>query len=277
MQWKPSWRRFIFTMSSAGLRGPPEADGAFSLHYDESTPAEYCAAAPADQQNLVVRAVEALATAAGLAPWGQMKLLKRIPPQAGLGGGSSDAAAALVLANAAWGLNYSPPRLAELAAELGSDVPFFLAGESAVCRGRGERVDPVAAMPRLDVVVVKPPAGIDTAAAYRGASLPGQFPWMPSTPPAADWGIWSPPFAVAPLAQAGRLMTNRLQDAAAGLCHGIDEIGAVFDRLSCYGRQMTGSGSACFGVMRSARHARWAAGLLSSWNLGTVFATATRR
>lgn len=260
------------------LRWTPAGPGVtptFSLRYDASTAAEFQAAAPADERNLVVRTVEALGQAAGVAPHGQMTLLKRIPTQAGMGGGSSDAAAALVLANAAWGSNYPASRLTELAASLGSDVPFFLAGQSAVCRGRGEQVELVAGMPRLDVVIVKPPAGVATEAAY-GALAAG--------PESADATASSGICLAALLAdlrcgdldKAGRRMTNRLQGAAAGLCHWLEEIGAVFDKLSCYASQMTGSGSAWFGVMRSARHARWAAGVLTSRSLGTVYATSTR-
>ena len=81
---------------------------------------------------------------------------------AGLGGGSSDAAAALRLANMA-GNSIGPNRLAELAAELGSDVPFFVYGGAAICRGRGERVERLPAMPTLHFVVVKPPVGLSTA------------------------------------------------------------------------------------------------------------------
>ncbi|MEQ8836838.1 MAG: hypothetical protein RID07_08545, partial [Lacipirellulaceae bacterium] len=111
---------------------------------------------PADQTNLVVRAVELLAKEAGTAPQGVFTLTKRIPTQAGMGGGSSDAAAALMLANRAWGLNYPNQRLARLAAKLGSDVPFFLAGGPAVCQGRGERTQAVRGLQKLHFVVVKP-------------------------------------------------------------------------------------------------------------------------
>ena len=90
----------------------------------------------------------------------------------GLGGGSSDAAAALVAANEGWRLGRSRDELAAWAAELGSDVPFFLADGPAVCRGRGERVEPVAGLARLCFVVVYPPAGLSTAAVYGRVGRP---------------------------------------------------------------------------------------------------------
>jgi 4-diphosphocytidyl-2-C-methyl-D-erythritol kinase len=261
------------------LRWEPSKVGelpALALNYHPSTPPAYQDSAPPTRENLVVRAAEALGTSAGVQPTGQITLLKQIPPQAGLGGGSSDAAAALVVANAAWGIHYPAPRLAEIAARLGSDVPFFLAGQSAVCRGRGELVEPVAGIPRLDVVVVKPPFGLATGDVYR----------LLNAGPASAFRRGSPDTPLAVLIEemrhgavyrAARLMKNRLAAAAASVCHWIAEIGAVFDRLSCPGHSMTGSGSAYFGVMRSARHARRAAGMLSSRKLGTVFATATCR
>ncbi len=98
---------------------------------------------PEGADNLVVRAVELVRRRAGVRRGASLELVKRIPAAAGLGGGSSDAAAALVAANEGWRLGRSPGELAAWAAELGSDVPFFLADSSAVCRGRGEQVEPV--------------------------------------------------------------------------------------------------------------------------------------
>jgi 4-diphosphocytidyl-2-C-methyl-D-erythritol kinase len=194
----------------------------------------------------------------------------------GLGGGSSDASSSLLAGNAAWGLNYSRPRLMELAAQLGSDVPFFLAGQAAVCRGRGERVEPVGPLPRLDVVVVKPPAGVATAEAYQRLQA------GPVSPAAAKYSAGRLAellacFERGSLARAGRLMTNRLQAAAAGLCGWIDRLRRALADAGCYAHLMTGSGSACFGVMRSTRQARRTAALLRARGFGSAFASATCR
>lgn len=116
----------------------------------------------AGDDNLAVRAVRALGT---LPPY-RLELRKRIPVQAGLGGGSSDAAAVL---RAAMDGTFGPPPAADwvqLARALGSDVPFFLAGTGALVEGTGERVTPLGAMPRWHAILVKPPAGISTADAY---------------------------------------------------------------------------------------------------------------
>jgi 4-diphosphocytidyl-2-C-methyl-D-erythritol kinase len=248
----------------------------FSLRYDPTTAQRVQAGAPADRENLVWRAAELLAHTAGIAPRGEIRLTKRIPVQAGLGGGSSDAAATLVLVNAAWGLDYPVSRLSELAAKLGSDIPFFLAGRSAICRGRGEQVEPLAWLPRLDVLVAAPLLGVPTADAFR---------LLQANPVDCDARQNSHDriasllncFRAGSPAVAGRWMFNRLQATAGQLCPWIGRLGTAFARTSCHAHLLTGSGSAYFGVMRSARHARRAAALLSSANLGAVFATATCR
>jgi 4-diphosphocytidyl-2-C-methyl-D-erythritol kinase len=253
----------------------PESPAGFSLRYDSTTPAALRVAAPADRRNLVWRAVDRLAQYAGVEATGEITLTKRIPAQAGLGGGSSDAAAALLLANAAWGFNYSRAELSRLAADLGSDVPFFLAGQSAVCRGRGELVEPVGWLPRLNVVVVVPPTGVSTVAAFGALALPlGPVHDSDSTDRLRRL---CSKLQAGSLAAAGRWMTNRLQSAAAHLCPWIDRLGMTFASTSCHAHLLTGSGSAYFGIMRSARHARRVAAQLSSGNLGTVLASATCR
>src|SRR5205823_2480704 len=118
---------------------------------------------PQEADNLVTRAMQMLRSQAHVAAGARVQLLKRIPSAAGLGGGSSDAAAALVAANAGWELNWPQAELAALAARLGSDVPFFLGHGPALCRGRGEQIEPVGGLGCLHFVLVRPPAGLSTA------------------------------------------------------------------------------------------------------------------
>jgi 4-diphosphocytidyl-2-C-methyl-D-erythritol kinase len=117
----------------------------------------------ADDENLVVRAAQALAPDAHMS----LRLRKRIPYQAGLGGGSSDAAALLLAAMQGAFPVARPVDWLALARSLGSDVPFFLTGSGALVEGTGERVTAVGALPRWHVLVVKPPASVSTAQAYR--------------------------------------------------------------------------------------------------------------
>jgi len=210
---------------------------------------------PVGSENLVVRAAELVRERSGIRSGAQIDLYKRIPIAAGLGGGSSDAAATLLAANKAWALGWPQEKLMELAAELGSDVPGFIPGGPVVCRGRGEQVEPIACWPKLWCVVAKPPAGLSTSAVYR-ACRPADVPKSPKALlEAAGKGD---------LATVGRLVWNRLQESAMKLSPWIERLSACFSQLGCLGHAMTGSGTAYFGVFRHARNARFAARRLSS-------------
>jgi 4-diphosphocytidyl-2-C-methyl-D-erythritol kinase len=223
---------------------------------------------PQGRDNLVLRAVELLRERAGVASGASLRLVKRIPVAAGLGGGSSDAAAALVAANQGWRLGWPTVELVSLAAELGSDVPFFLAGGPAICRGRGEQVARVEGFGALRFVVVCPPAGLLTAAVY-GACQPAAKPQPLS--PLVD------ALRRGDMQRAGRLLLNRLQPAAASLSPWIGRLQGEFGRWDFLGHGMTGSGTSYFGLCRHARHARRIAGRLRASRLGSVFAVRSCR
>ena len=147
---------------------------------------------PVDASNLVHRAAVRLQKIAagrqilsGRQSGLHLRLEKRIPSQAGLGGGSSDAAATLRAVSALFGLNLSPQRLTALGTELGADVPFFLTGGTALVEGLGERVMPLPPVsPAWPLVIVKPPVGISTAWAYGALdALSGRRPGQAT----ADW------------------------------------------------------------------------------------------
>jgi len=127
---------------------------------------EHAAGVPSDASNLVVKAARAVLDVAHCDMGLDIRLHKGIPSQAGLGGGSSDAAAALIGVTSLFGLDIGPKLLHELASKLGSDVPFFLSGGTAIMRGRGENICPVADAPTLWLVVVKPEESVSTAWAY---------------------------------------------------------------------------------------------------------------
>jgi len=121
---------------------------------------------PAGADNLCARAMAALREAVRPRGGAEVRLLKRIPAGAGLGGGSADAAATLAGLNRFWRGGLGPRALAALALRLGSDVPFFLRGGAAIGRGRGERLTPVPSRLRAWAVVVKPAFGVPTKDAY---------------------------------------------------------------------------------------------------------------
>ncbi|MFM9110785.1 MAG: 4-(cytidine 5'-diphospho)-2-C-methyl-D-erythritol kinase [Prochlorococcaceae cyanobacterium] len=141
----------------------PTADGAITLVCDRPE-------LPCGPDNLIVRAAERLRAHVGLPELGaRLELRKRIPGGAGRAGGSSDAAAALVGLDALWGLDRPAAELHSLAAGLGSDVPFCLAGGTQLCFGRGERLEPLplAGAPDLALLLIKDPAvSVSTPWAY---------------------------------------------------------------------------------------------------------------
>ena len=123
-------------------------------------------ALPVDDGNLVVRAARALGAAAGVRRGARIALDKRIPVAAGLGGGSSDAAATLVALNRLWGLRWSAGRLGELAVGLGMDVPFFLGRGRALATGRGERLEPLPGDGGYALVLTNPNFPLSTRESY---------------------------------------------------------------------------------------------------------------
>lgn len=118
-------------------------------------------------ENLVFKAAMMLKETTGTERGAKISLKKEIPISAGLGGGSSDAAAVLKGLNQFWGLNLSFNELSGLSAGLGSDVPFFLGGPSALIKGKGEEVTPVVFKKPYNILLVKPAFGISSAWAYK--------------------------------------------------------------------------------------------------------------
>jgi 4-diphosphocytidyl-2-C-methyl-D-erythritol kinase len=132
---------------------------------------------PIDEKNLVVRAARALQQAGHVHGGANIVLEKHIPIAAGLGGGSSNAATTLLALNHLWELHLPPSTLHHLAAQLGSDVPFFLNGATALAKGRGEILSPLPSPPPLQGILVNPGFGIAAGWAYGrfagGAPAPG--------------------------------------------------------------------------------------------------------
>jgi 4-diphosphocytidyl-2-C-methyl-D-erythritol kinase len=220
---------------------------------------------PSGPENLAWKACALLQQRSGAQQGATMQLVKRIPAAAGLGGASSDAAAALIAGNLAWGLNWPIARLLDLAAELGSDVPFFLKRGAAVARGRGEKLAPVRSS-RLNIVLARPPVGLSTKDVYQRC--------QPKSNPvgAAD--------LIAALARGhssliGGQLVNDLQSGASQITPWINTLASNFEKQNVPGHQMSGSGSSYFGLCRSRRHARRVAARLRARNLGIVIAAAT--
>ncbi|MEO5669127.1 MAG: 4-(cytidine 5'-diphospho)-2-C-methyl-D-erythritol kinase, partial [Ramlibacter sp.] len=123
---------------------------------------------PAD--DLVLKAAKALQAASGVTVGAHIAIDKRVPEQAGMGGGSSDAASCLLALNRLWGVNFSRRKLAGIGLALGADVPFFLGGRNAWAEGVGEQLSPVE-LPPARFAVVKPPEGLATALIFADPHL----------------------------------------------------------------------------------------------------------
>ena len=217
------------------------------------------------EQDLCVRAALALKEASGC-PWGvDIRLDKRLPAEAGLGGGSSDAASCLLALNRLWGLNLSRPQLAELGLRLGADVPFFIGGRNAWVEGVGEQLTPIH-LPPAQFVVLKPPTGASTQAIFSSPLLKRDTKTATMRGFAADNAAETTgSVVVCDIQSILDKAHNDLQPVASALCpdvqHGIDWLAS--QGLS--GR-MTGSGTAVFAHLphgRSLPHAP------SAWILKT--------
>ncbi len=231
---------------------------------------------PSDATNLVWRAADALRRAAGQPELGaRIRVEKRIPAGGGLGGGSSDAAATLVALDRLWGTKAGSPRLLQLAAELGSDVPFFVQGGLQRGRGRGEQLEPLPAPARpLELVLAFPSFGCPTPQVYK--ALRPHLPGQPGAP-----AVRGPDALLAALATgeprsvAGELW-NRLSLPAEAEWPALRE---VRTRLAAdprvLGAMLSGSGSTTFAVVASAADGEALAAELSRGGLRAV-ATRTR-
>jgi 4-diphosphocytidyl-2-C-methyl-D-erythritol kinase len=206
----------------------------------------------AEPDNLVLRAARALAAGRDLGA--ALRLTKRLPVASGIGGGSSDAAAALRVLSRLWGVEADLPALA---LALGADVPVCLAREPAVMRGIGEALTPAPRLPRFGLLLANPRLAVETRAVFaaRGAgfSAPIAYPeaWSDAAAMARDLAAWR----------------NDLEAPAMALCPAIAEVrAAIAAQPGCLLARMSGSGATCFGLFGDAPAAeRAAAALPRAW------------
>jgi 4-diphosphocytidyl-2-C-methyl-D-erythritol kinase len=199
---------------------------------------------PLDDTNLVWRAGAALWEALGRPGDPRDTLVtidKRIPMQAGLGGGSGDAAAALLALGRLWG-GAPVTLLREVAARIGADVPFFLSGGTALGLGRGEEIYPLVDLPPHSIVLVRPPFGVSTAEAYAwydedrtaGVKEPRELQILP-----------------VPWPSRAAQMVNDLEPPVVRRHPEIGTLKAALREAGAVAAVMSGSGSAVFGLFRS--------------------------
>jgi 4-diphosphocytidyl-2-C-methyl-D-erythritol kinase len=191
--------------------------------------------------NLVQKAAQALAASVGFHGGAAIQLHKRIPMAAGLGGGSADAAAALMGLNELWKLGLSATELSSIGSRLGSDVPFFLTAHAAWCTGRGDNVRPVLVGKPVWLVLVCPAAGCSTAEVYRRVRIPAH---------PDDGSAMVQAFQTGNVEEMGKRLHNRLEEAASAVAPDLLFWKERLASLNPVGTLMTGSGSTVFALCR---------------------------
>jgi 4-diphosphocytidyl-2-C-methyl-D-erythritol kinase len=217
---------------------------------------------PENETNLVVKAARAFFAKTGLDRGVSIQLEKRIPVAAGMGGGSSDAASALLLMNALWAEPLSPEDLQATALTLGADVPFFVACKPAIARGIGEILDPISSWPELWYVIVAPRIQVSTSWVYKNLQLKELTrdetfhinKFLREKPDKIAW-----------------ILENDLESVTSARFPIIETIKHSLLNLGAEGALMTGSGPSVFGVFSSSGQAEAARDHLLSRNLGDVF------
>ncbi len=220
---------------------------------DEAAAAQF--AIPTDQRNLIYRALQAVSKHAGYQGGWEVTVRKRTPAGAGMGGASSDAAAAIRAAAKLLGITSDAAALMKIAATLGSDVPFFLGGDADDCgaqvaamraTGRGELLEPLHSGGRLRFLVAFPSQSLSTAAVYGQCTIPAESHSSQSLAQA---------LALGNSAAIGKEMFNRLSEAATILSPTVRDLLQLMQISGLSDCQMTGSGSACFAILGDQHHA----------------------
>lgn len=193
------------------------------------------------QTNLALRAARLLAESVSVTVPTRLTLIKRIPSEAGLGGGSSDAAAALWALNRLWRTGLSRSELTQMAAALGSDVPLFFTPGLSCCRGRGERVEPLFPVRNLCFVLYTPPRGLSTAAVYQEYDAQGGA--NRQTPTRLLGALRR-----GKIEEIGSVLFNRLEESAQRLWPGLVEVKDEFIRAGAVAVRMTGSGTCTYAL-----------------------------
>lgn len=216
---------------------------------------------PADESNLACRAARSFQKKTGIREGLYIRLTKNIPVAAGLGGGSSDAAAVLLALNDMYDLPLTPEELQSLALELGADVPFFLYGRPALAGGIGEILDPIKNWEKNWYVTVTPPFQVSTAWVYSQLNL--------ELTSEADEDIFNS-FKTEPI-KISQILVNDLEPVTSKRFPVINTLKKRLLAAGAEGAIMSGSGPTVFGVFSTKKTARKAADELAGQEQGDVF------
>jgi 4-diphosphocytidyl-2C-methyl-D-erythritol kinase len=192
------------------------------------------------EKNLVGRAAVKLAAAAGMEARGVIRLHKVLPPGGGIGGGSSDAASALLALNEAWGLRWEIQRLEEIAGSLGSDIPFFVRGKASLCTGRGEIMTPLMNRQPFFAVLLIPAGGCPTKEVYQAFDAGHQHGLARAGK--TDWEVC----ARASAEELSTMLVNDLEPGAFFVAPWLEGLRSEAEKVIGRRVHLTGSGSTLF-------------------------------
>jgi 4-diphosphocytidyl-2-C-methyl-D-erythritol kinase len=225
---------------------------------------------PVDDSNLVVRAAKQLMERASVGRGAKIRLEKRTPLAAGLGGGSSNAATTLTALSRLWSLDAPHSTLHDIAAKLGSDINFFLAGGAAICRGRGELVEPIECRLSAAILLVNPGFGISTKWAYESWAA------QPLTAKPPEVTLLARALAEDDLGGVCRSLYNSLEAPSVGKFPVLQLLKEAMASAGAAGTLMSGSGATVFGLFADAKVARNCAAQLRQEFGPSVWTTVTR-
>ncbi|TVM03286.1 MAG: 4-(cytidine 5'-diphospho)-2-C-methyl-D-erythritol kinase [Candidatus Brocadia sp. WS118] len=218
----------------------------------------------AGEDNLVLKAARLFQKASGIFRGVKIHLDKRIPVGAGLGGGSSDAVATLSGLNKLWQVGYDETKLMSLAEKLGSDTPFFVFGNTAICRGRGEVVTPYNLPVNYHYIVIYPKFEVSTATVYKNFKII-------LTKNLKDVSFFLQSLASGNPERLGSCLYNRLEEVVFKLYPEIEKIKKTLAKFDFCGILLSGSGSSLYGLCRGEKDSKEIEQQIKMLGIGDVF------
>ena len=219
---------------------------------------------PANQDNLVCKAANLILEECGIKKGVLINLEKNIPVGAGLGGGSSDAATTLKALNSLWKVGLNNEELMEFAAKLGSDIPFFINGKTALCRGRGELITPVEVRNRMDYIILFPRVHISTETIYKNLKID-------LTKKRKDVSFFLDALKYSEVASISKLLFNRLEEIIFATYPDLLQVKSTLESFDFCGLSISGSGSAFFGLCNDKHQAEVIKSKIELSGMGNVF------
>jgi len=219
---------------------------------------------PINQDNLVCKAANLILKECGIKKGVLINLEKNIPVGAGLGGGSSDAAATLKALNSLWKVGLNDGDLIEFAAKLGSDIPFFINGKTSLCSGRGEVISPVKVRDRMDYLILFPRVHISTETIYKNLKID-------LTKKRKDVSVFLDALKYSEVDGISKLLFNRLEEVIFATYPDLLQIKSSLESFDFCGLSISGSGSAFFGLCKDRHQAEVIKSKVESSRMGNVF------